>query len=185
MQPRELEHRAANSRSGLSVQHVRARIYRNETDREDARNEPRRPGLGRKRRILPWTASHPGYATLKFRRLVVVSLAEFHPAYEHDRPIFSHPPSFPLFSFLSSLFDRGYPRDQQPLIDTPIEDADRTILSSFRCSSILDGASSTRRFVYRILRPVSIGFFPSVSPSRSIDSRGLANLRTIDRRAAN
>lgn len=92
-------------------------------------------------------------------------------------------PSFPLFSFLSSLFDRGYPRDQQPLIDTPIEDADRTILSSFRCSSILGGASSTRRFVYRILRPVSIGFFPSVSSSRSIDSRGLANLRTIDRRA--
>lgn len=103
MQPRELEHRAANSRSGLSVQHVRARIYRNETDREDARNEPRRPGLGRKRRILPWTASHPGYATLKFRRLVVVSLAEFHPAYEHDRPIFSHPPSF-LPSLLLSFF---------------------------------------------------------------------------------
>lgn len=110
------------------MQHVRARIYRNETDREDARNEPRRPGLGRKRRILPWTASHPGYATLKFRRLVVVSLAEFHPPYEHDRPIFSHPPSFPLFSFLSSLFDRGYPRDQQPLIDTPIEDADPFVI---------------------------------------------------------
>ena len=60
-------------------------------------------GLGRKRRILPWTASHPGYATLKFRRLVVVSLAEFHPAYEHDRPIFSHPPSF-LPSLLLSFF---------------------------------------------------------------------------------
>lgn len=71
-------------------------------------------GLGRKRRILPWTASHPGYATLKFRRLVVVSLAQFHPAYEHDRPIFSHP-----------LFSPFFP---SPLIDTPIED--RTVLSS-------------------------------------------------------
>lgn len=37
-------------------------------------------------------------------------------------------PSFPLFSFLSSLFDRGYPRDQQPLIDTPIEDADPFVI---------------------------------------------------------
>lgn len=175
MQPRELEHRAANSRSGLSVQHVRALIYRNETDREDARNEPRRPRPREKETHPPLDREPPGLCNAQIpptrggvTRRIPSGLRTRPPDFlsplslsPSSSPSSLSPLLFPL-PFLSSLFDRGY---QEPLIDTPIED--KTILSSFRCSSILDGASSMRRFVYRILRTE----FPSVFffRSRSID----------------
>lgn len=176
MQPRELEHRAANSRSGLSVQHVRALIYRNETDREDARNEPRRPRPREKETHPPLDREPPGLCNAQIpptrggvTRRIPSGLRTRPPDFLSPLSLSLFPPpsllfllSFFPFPFFLPFFDRGY---QEPLIDTPIED--KTILSSFRCSSILDGASSTRRFVYRILRTE----FPSVFffRSRSID----------------
>lgn len=137
MQPRELEHRAASSRSGLDV--TRMHVYRNETDREDARNKRHRAG-SREKETHPLDREPPGLcnaeipATCGVTRRIPFGLRRRFPA----SPVCAvSVVSVSLLSaspLASSFFDRGYLNEQPSLIDARApkrpagdRDADRMI----------------------------------------------------------
>lgn len=114
MQPRELEHRAASSRSGLDV--TRMHVYRNESDREDARNKRRGPGLEEKE-TQPLDREPPGLcnaeipATCGVTRRIPFGLRR-RPADFLPPPDLRPPSSSPVHSGYS-FFDRGYLNEQR------------------------------------------------------------------------